>query len=258
MATFVIRQYDYYHCYFPVTLAFHLVSSSVTNNDIWASASQSMSSHYHPSRPYISIPQPPPGILPSGAQRPTNPSPSTRPDPWAFEVTPPPFAENQHALHNPWGEENGSPNTLRHRTLSLINLPSDSSRPPSRVSSIQASTTNAPLAFPEPQIYRSVSQRVSGHKPSASDISAENLRLRHDPSVASFRSTQSTNSWYYDDDYGSISNEVGTENRMVVLAKLIQSIVARGRGTVIQESLWCLVCLTLFYSFQSPFIYSAG
>ncbi|KAJ4494966.1 hypothetical protein C8J55DRAFT_109545 [Lentinula edodes] len=166
-----------------------------------------MSSHYHPSRPYISIPQPPPGILPSGAQRPTNPSPSTRPDPWAFEVTPPPFAENQYALHNPWGEENGSPNTLRHRTLSLINLPSDSSRPPSRVSSVQASTTNAPLAFPEPQIYRSVSQRVSGHKPSASDISAESLRLRHDPSVASFRSTQSTNSWYYDDDYGSISNE---------------------------------------------------
>ncbi|KAJ3913880.1 hypothetical protein F5877DRAFT_83360 [Lentinula edodes] len=166
-----------------------------------------MSSHYHPSRPYISIPQPPPGILPSGAQRPTNPSPSTRPDPWAFEVTPPPFAENQYALHNPWGEENGSPNTLRHRTLSLINLPSDSSRPPSRVSSVQASTTNAPLAFPEPQIYRSVSQRVSGHKPSASDISAGSLRLRHDPSVASFRSTQSTNSWYYDDDYGSISNE---------------------------------------------------
>ncbi|KAJ3865305.1 hypothetical protein EV359DRAFT_72510 [Lentinula novae-zelandiae] len=166
-----------------------------------------MSSYYHPSRPYISIPQPPPGILPSGAQRPTNPSPSTRPDPWAFEVTPPPFAENQYALHNPWGEENRSPNTLRHRTLSLINLPSDSSRPPSRVSSIQASTTNAPLAFPEPQIYRSVSQRVSGHKPSASDISAENLRLRHDPSIASFRSTQSRNSWYYDDDYGSISNE---------------------------------------------------
>ncbi|KAJ3783008.1 hypothetical protein GGU11DRAFT_848965 [Lentinula aff. detonsa] len=164
-----------------------------------------MSPYNHPTRPHVSIPQPPSGALPPGAQQPTNPSPSTRPyTPWAFEVTPPPFADDQYPLHNPWGDEHGSPSALRHRTLSLVNLPSDGSRTPTRVGSLQASTTG-PLAFPEPQIYRSVSQRASGHKPSASD--ASNLRLRRDPSTASFQSSQSSNSWYYDDDYGSVSNE---------------------------------------------------
>ncbi|KAJ3714271.1 hypothetical protein C8R42DRAFT_255481 [Lentinula raphanica] len=163
-----------------------------------------MSSYNHPTRPHVYIPQPPSSGLPPGARQPTNPSPSTRPDAWAFEVTPPPFVDEQHSLHNPWGDdEYGSPSNLRHRTLSLVNLPSDGSRTPTRIGSLQAPTT-VPLAFPEPQIYRSASQRASGHRPSASDVSS--LQLRREPSTGSFQSSQ-TNSWYHDDDYSSVSNE---------------------------------------------------
>lgn len=167
-----------------------------------------MSSYQHHPRPHVLIPPPPPpqSVLPPGAQPPMNPSPSSRYTPWAFEVTPPPYADEHFApLNNPWpGEE--SPETLRHRTLSLINLPSENSRPPSRATGYQQAPS-PPIAFPEPQIYRSSSQRVAGHKSSRSE-SVHDIRLHRDPS---FQSITSTSSLYYDDDdtYGSASNEVG-------------------------------------------------
>ncbi|KAE9407826.1 hypothetical protein BT96DRAFT_914477 [Gymnopus androsaceus JB14] len=170
-----------------------------------------MSYYSHPSRPHVSIPQPqiPHGALPPGAQRPINPSPSTRSyTPWAFEVTPPAYPEEQFgSLQNPWEDGAESPDTLRHRTLSLSNLPS-ASRSPSRAASFQPGMSSAPVAFPEPHIYRSASQRPVGHKPSKSDASSPSLMLQRDTSTTSF---QSTHSWYYDDDdaYGSASNEEG-------------------------------------------------
>lgn len=169
-----------------------------------------MSYYSHPSRPHVSIPQPqiPHGALPPGAQRPINPSPSTRSyTPWAFEVTPPAYPEEQFgSLQNPWEDGAESPDTLRHRTLSLSNLPS-APRSPSRAASFQPGMSSAPVAFPEPHIYRSASQRPVGHKPSKSDASSPSLMLQRDTSTTSF---QSTHSWYYDDDdaYGSASNEV--------------------------------------------------
>ncbi|KIK63091.1 hypothetical protein GYMLUDRAFT_163599 [Collybiopsis luxurians FD-317 M1] len=182
--------------------------------------------HQHPSRPHLAVqtplpPPPPGGGLPPGAQQPMNPSPSRAYSPWAFEVTPPPFSDDHHysALQNPWGENSDN---VRPRTVSLANLPSDGSRtptrvssppthvfsPPARVSSLQATST-ASVAFPEPQLYRSTSQRSTGHKSTKSDIS--NIRLQRDPSSLSLQSTL-----YYDDDgYSSASNEShGEEDRL--------------------------------------------
>lgn len=172
-----------------------------------------MSYYQHPSRPHVAIPQP--QAPPPGAQRPISPTARSY-TPWAFEVTPPAYSHpDDGTLQNPWGEDDTSlgsaaaesPDTVRHRTLSLVNLPS-ASRGPNRAASFQPSP---PIAFPEPQIFRSASQRPAvSHKPSRSDVTnPPNLMLHRDPSTASF---QSTHSWYYDDDdnYGSASNEVGT------------------------------------------------
>ncbi|KAF5377347.1 hypothetical protein D9757_007993 [Collybiopsis confluens] len=169
-----------------------------------------MRNHHSPPRPHLSIhpsqpPPPPARYLPPGAQQPTNPSPSQAYSPWAFEVTPPPFTDDhQYApLRNPW---DGTLENPRPRTVSLVNLHSDGSRTPTRVASLESPPT-APMAFPEPQLFRSTSQRSTGHRSTKSDVL--NLRLQRDPSSLSLQSTQSANSWYYDDDdvYGSASNE---------------------------------------------------
>ncbi|KAJ8072495.1 hypothetical protein PM082_016054 [Marasmius tenuissimus] len=156
--------------------------------------------HYdHRSRPHISIPA---AQLPPGAAQPTNPSPSSRgPSPWAFEISPPPYhpdVEGMNApLRNPWDEYNA-----RQRTRSMVNLN------PSRASTMTSTVTRASMAFPEPQIYRSVSQRAGqpdmgyGHHPSRSEVPFGGLH--HNPSMVSVASSYRTEE---SDDYAVESNE---------------------------------------------------
>ncbi|KAG7089591.1 hypothetical protein E1B28_011258 [Marasmius oreades] len=157
------------------------------------------------SRPQISIPA---SQLPPGARQPINPSPSSRLySPWAFEVTPPPYREDVDGhvpSRNPWDEQNA-----RQRTQSMVNL--------SRTSNMAAAPgIVTPMAFPEPQICRSVSQRAVqpalerfGHRPSRSDVQVE--RLHQTPSMISLASSYRNEE---SDDYAASNESYGDEDSM--------------------------------------------
>ncbi|KAI3604794.1 signal transducer [Moniliophthora roreri] len=171
--------------------------------------------HDHRSRPQISIPD---TQLPPGARQPTNPSPSSRAfSPWAFELNPPPYPppeagyEQPQSLHNPWGDYDDDghhyPHDPRIRDQSVISGVSMS-----RSTSLAASMNNVtPIPFPEPQIYRSVSQRAPssnlnlsrpGHRPNRSEAQLE--QLQREPSNTSVASRASS---YYQPDDGAASSE---------------------------------------------------
>ncbi|KAF9267744.1 hypothetical protein L218DRAFT_970604 [Marasmius fiardii PR-910] len=138
-----------------------------------------------------------------------NPSPSSRAylTPWAFEVNPPPYHDDvdvQGSLRNPWDEVDA-----RQRTQSMVN--------PSRSSTIVATTGArvAPMAFPEPQIYRSVSQRAAqpeperfSHRPNGSDTHLEGSRLHHTSSMVSVASSYRNEE---NDDYPTSNDSHGDE-----------------------------------------------
>lgn len=166
-------------------------------------------SYQHPTRPHVSIP--------AGARPPVNPSPSARTpnsrasqlSAYDFEVTPPsryPINQFPEHLSNPWDNvvytqmpSPESPTTSRQRAISMIDI---AVRPPSRSSTTNLSGAPSTMAFPEPQIFRSASQRSSlypesgqtGHRPSRSDVGlpASTLRLQKYPSSTSLASTVSS------------------------------------------------------------------
>lgn len=153
---------------------------------------------YERSRPRVSIP---PGALP-----PTNPSPSAR-SPYAFELTAP-YGTDDAYLANPWDGINLPDPYLapgeRPRTQSMLNL-RPRSPSPSRASTADSRYTHA-LAFPEPQIYRSASQRTTpnpgrlplAHRYSRSEVVSpppHSLSLQREPSNLSLASS------YYPEDY---------------------------------------------------------
>lgn len=118
------------------------------------------------SRPHVSIP--------AGALPPTNPSPSAR-SPYAFEVTPPPFYQDNNVpgppMPNPWEVYQAqSPQTARPRTQSLFSS--------SRANlSLRNPTELDNLTFPEAQMSRATSARAAleitpslSHHHSKSDI----------------------------------------------------------------------------------------
>jgi len=163
--------------------------------------------HGHPSRPQVAIPHSP---LPPGAQQPQNPSPSSRPfTPWAFEVSPPSYPNQQHpTLRNPWSDEDSPTTPVRARTQSMVN---SSPRLHGRSTSL-AHISSASIAFPEPQIFRATSAKAVpsngnlhpsysvGHRPTRSEVPpSDALRYHADPSSTSLLSE--TSSYYQDDDY---------------------------------------------------------
>ncbi|TFK40376.1 hypothetical protein BDQ12DRAFT_680852 [Crucibulum laeve] len=163
--------------------------------------------------------------IPPGAQQPINPSPSARTFPdhsYTFEVTPPAYND----VSNPWEEphtpqQEQPPTRTRIQSMysSYSSNNSSSSRPPSR--STSASVTRPSITFPEPQIYRSSSARPTispqtplGHRPSRSDVGhgGDPLRMRRDPSVASFATVSSYANGDDDQSYsGNDSYDHGME-----------------------------------------------
>ncbi|KAF8896352.1 hypothetical protein BD779DRAFT_1668158 [Infundibulicybe gibba] len=97
--------------------------------------------------------------------------------------------------------------------------------PPSRSTSASASSSRTGfLPFPEPQLYRSISQErpkasppgVNGHRPSRSDFGSASLRLHQDPSTASFASAVSSyyateDNEYYSGEYGESDKDLSQE-----------------------------------------------
>ena len=162
------------------------------------------------SRPHISIPP--------GARAPEHPSPSSRPyEPYAFEVVPP-----QQPRYD--DSEYGLMATPVGRPLSQYDLPDftisndrEHGHGLSRPTTYSAQSSGH-VAFPEPQLYRSVSQQGAGrsfgtagnemrrHRPSHSEACVNNgdtpTSISRNESTASFLSVDSFN------DYDSISGDV--------------------------------------------------
>lgn len=163
-----------------------------------------MYQQHNPSRPRVSIPSADvPGY-------PNNPDPSDQTFPsYVFEVTPPGYLE---PLHNPWDNRIKPPSNPRPRVHSMVEMqPNPLSR------SVSVFETGTPtMAFPEPQLYRSVSQRQTlqppgtlSHRHSRSDLGSAALTMHRDQSSTSVVSTAS--SYYVNDEndhYGSGSAEV--------------------------------------------------
>ena len=191
-------------------------------------------------RPHVSLAVG--GHLPFGSRNPMHPSPARFPS-YTFEVSPPAY-DGDHS--NPFDTQHAHASTtplanprppLGHARPPLDNArpSSDSALPPvvnerhhrpsSRSTSFSAFGTPS-MAFPEPQIYRSVSHKQSSrestlqlpntsrpsHHHTQSDVGPSpprSIGIHQDPSVASFRST--TSSYYQNNDdynYASPTNEV--------------------------------------------------
>jgi hypothetical protein len=118
-----------------------------------------------PHRPRVSIPRDN-GRYPGWQYPATNPSNQTS-APYAFEVTPTRVTEFP-SLENPWPDRLAPPDTSLVRMRSMVEL---SGRSQSSTSPV---TQNGHLAFPEPQLTRSVS-----HNPAQQPFDA----LRHRPSM---------------------------------------------------------------------------
>lgn len=149
-----------------------------------------MAFHNDPYRPRVSIPQ-------SSRRPPTwqydqaNPSDQQR-APYAFEVTPPPYTTSElPRLDNPWPYQPATPDTSMARVRSMVDL--------SGRSQSFTPTTNGHLAFPEPQLSRSVSHSqtqqfsaASSHRTSSNSTSPTLLGLNRQVSTSSFQSTTSS------------------------------------------------------------------
>ncbi len=161
--------------------------------------------HQH-SRPRVAIP--------NGARQPINPSPSAY-SPYNFELTPATQPEQEYYLANPWdGIALPNPYGERPRTQSMVNPRRSPS--PSRASTVAATGYVPPIAFPEPQVYRSASTRAPNstlapsrpsmtHRHSKSDMDPDYLRMQRAPSNLSLASS------YYPEDsdhYASGSADV--------------------------------------------------
>jgi hypothetical protein len=95
------------------------------------------------------------GPIPLGTRFVVNPSPPDEYPPYAFEVDPP-----GADLINHWDDDTSAPSTAHpsyYGTSDALDIPP---RPRSRTRSVFEPPTEY-LAFPEPQIYRSSSQRAS-------------------------------------------------------------------------------------------------
>ena len=138
--------------------------------------------------PYVNT-----GAIPPGARRPANPSPAEAYAPYAFELSPP---------GDTWDYEASAPYTARPSYYGNGNGLDIPPRPRSRTRSVFEPPTEY-LAFPEPQIYRSSSQRVSPtshrpiHRSSKSDTGPVDMR---DLSVSPTRGASPASSYYPNDD----------------------------------------------------------
>lgn len=191
-------------------------------------------------RPHVSLAVG--GHLPFGSRNPMHPSPARFPA-YTFDLSPPAY-------------DSDLPNPLDTQHAHASNTPLDNARPPmanerhhrpsSRSTSFSAIGTPS-MAFPEPQIYRSISHKQSSrestlqlpsrppsHQHSQSDRGprpSRSIGIHQDPSVASFRSTAS--SYYQNNDdynYASPTNEVCILIYARILCAVIDfSSVFRGR-----------------------------
>ena len=162
------------------------------------------------------------GHLPFGARNPIHPSPARFPA-YTFDLSPPAYdgdfsnpLDTQHAHASNTPLDNARPPMANERHY----------RPSNRSTSFSATGTPS-IAFPEPQIYRSVSHKQSSREStlqlpstsrppsqhhSHSDLGptlSRSIGIHQDPSVASFGST--TSSYYQNNDdynYTSPVNEV--------------------------------------------------
>ncbi|KAF9468071.1 hypothetical protein BDZ94DRAFT_1209777 [Collybia nuda] len=124
--------------------------------------------------------------------------------PYTFEVTPPSYNIESRPLVNPWDNSPPTPDTARPRVHSMVEL---SGRPPNRTASAAAGRT-VHMAFPEPQIYRSVSSKPTlqsahalSHRHSRSELISPNLGLHSGPSTTSFTSMASSYNQDNDSDH---------------------------------------------------------
>src|SRR5882762_9291574 len=106
--------------------------------------------HNNRPHPYVNT-----GPIPPDGRPSFSPSPANAYAPYAFELDSP-----GGYMVNPWDNESIAPNTVHHSYYgnnSGLDIPG---RPRSRTQSVFEQPTEY-LAFPEPQIYRSSSQRVT-------------------------------------------------------------------------------------------------
>lgn len=152
-----------------------------------------MQNYRQNNRPHVTIPP--------GARPPVNPSPAAVYSPYAFEVTPPNHPQSDFI--NPW-DENATPVTARPRDLPP--------RSRTRTASVFESGSGV-MAFPEPELYRSSSQRSTlspnvghnlRHRASNSDFgpaSSSLGRIHRDLSSTSLASFASSSSYHPTDDF---------------------------------------------------------
>ena len=140
-------------------------------------------------------------------QHPANRSDDQQPQhtPYAFEVNPPPYAslDFSTAFDNPWPYQPATPDTSIARVRSMMDL--------SGRSQSFSTPTNGHLAFPEPQLSRSVSHShtqhasTSRHRTSSNTndtrLSPTSLTFHPQISTSSFQSTASS----YHQDTESLS-----------------------------------------------------
>jgi RHO1 GDP-GTP exchange protein 1/2 len=165
--------------------------------------------HYNRPHPHVNT-----GPLPPGARQPVNPSPIEAYAPYAFEVDPP-----VGYMANPWDSDDSALNTAHPSHYG--NDPShygngvELDLPPrsrSRTRSVFEQPTEY-LAFPEPQIYRSSSQRVtpssqrlspSPHRPlhrnSKSDVGPSPVEMRDSPLSPPTRGASPASIYYPNDE----------------------------------------------------------
>ncbi|KIK10379.1 hypothetical protein K443DRAFT_670999 [Laccaria amethystina LaAM-08-1] len=166
-------------------------------------------------RPHVSLAVG--GHLPFGSRNPMHPSPARFPA-YTFDLSPPAYDGD---LPNPLDTQHASSTLLENARPPMAN--ERHHRPSSRSTSFSVIGTPS-IAFPEPQIYRSVSHKQSSrestlqppstsrppnHHFTQSDLGpTRSIGMHQDPSVASFRSTAS--SYYQNNDdynYTSPTNE---------------------------------------------------
>jgi hypothetical protein len=122
--------------------------------------------------------------------------------PYAFEVMPP--SQTNSEIPNPWPYQPATPDTSMARVRSMVELSG-------RSELVMSPTTNGNghLAFPEPQLSRSIShsptQQFAGtsrHQTSGNNISPTSLGFHRQVSTSSFQSTASS---YWEDTVESDS-----------------------------------------------------
>ena len=162
-----------------------------------------MSYYRDPHRPRVAIPPAPTNTSPHYTGNPSDQR--LEHIPYAFEETPPPYDNSDlPTLDSPWPYQPATPDTSIARVRSMMDL--------SGRSQSFSTHTNNHLAFPEPQLFRSVSHGQTQHASTSShrtsnttnDTSSTSLNLQRQISTSSFHSTASSY-WQDHDAESSIS-----------------------------------------------------